>query len=186
MLWIVAFAELLVCWLLWSLAFVKPSRQAGKAKKEPGNRQSRLGIALVMLGFFLLWCYVRSSQMQKPAWELVASMLLGPPSVALAWAATRHLGKQWRYQAALRADHELIRTGPYAWIRHPIYTSMLGMMFATGFCWTWWPLFLAAVAVFLAGTEIRVRSEDKLLAERFGETFAEYRKRVPAFLPFLR
>ncbi len=40
-------------------------------------------------------------------------MILGPPSVALAWAATRHLGKQWRYQAAVSEDHELIQTGPY-------------------------------------------------------------------------
>jgi protein-S-isoprenylcysteine O-methyltransferase Ste14 len=186
MLWIVAFAELMVCWLVWSLAFVEPSRKAKEAKKEPGAPQSRRGIALVMLGFFLLWCYVRPNQFQKPAWELVASMAIGPPSVALVWIATRHLGKQWRYQAALRTDHELIRTGPYAWIRHPIYTSMLGMVLATGFCWTWWPMFLAGVAMFVAGTEMRVRSEDKLLAERFGEAFSEYRKRVPAYVPMMR
>jgi hypothetical protein len=55
-------------------------------------------------------------------------MVLGPPSVALAWAATRHLGKQWRYEAALSEDHELIQTGPYRWVRHPIYASMLGML----------------------------------------------------------
>jgi protein-S-isoprenylcysteine O-methyltransferase Ste14 len=186
MLWIVAFVVLVLCWLVWSFAFVKPSRQAGEGKKEPGAPRSRVGIALVVLGFFLIWFYMRPRQFEKPAWELVASMILGPPSVALAWAATRHLGKQWRYQAALRDDHELIRTGPYAWIRHPIYTSMLGMVLATGFCWTWWPMFVAAVAVFLLGTEIRVRAEDKLLGERFGETFAAYRKTVPAFLPFLR
>jgi protein-S-isoprenylcysteine O-methyltransferase Ste14 len=185
MLWIVAFAELMLCWVVWSLAFVKPSRQA-RGKKEPGAPRSRVGIALASLGFFLLWCYVRPNQFQKPEWELVASMVAGPPSVALVWAATRHLGKQWRYQAALREDHELIRTGPYAWIRHPIYTSMLGMVLATGFCWTWWPMFLAGLVVFVVGTEVRVRSEDKILAERFGETFEAYRKRVPAFVPFLR
>lgn len=186
MLWIVAFAELIVCWVVWSGAFVKPSRQAARDKKEPGARQSRVGIGLVMLGFALLWAYVRPKGFHQPAWEMVVSMVIGPPSVALVWAATRHLGKQWRYQAALRDDHELIRTGPYAWIRHPIYTSMLGMVLATGFCWTWWPMFVAAVAVFVVGTETRVRSEDKILAERFGEMFAEYRKRVPAYLPFLR
>jgi protein-S-isoprenylcysteine O-methyltransferase Ste14 len=186
MLWIVAFAELMLCWLAWSFAFVKPSRQAAAGKKQPGAPQSRVGIALVTLGFALLWTYVRPTAFHKHVWELVLSMVTGPPSVALVWAATRHLGKQWRYQAALRDDHELIRTGPYAWVRHPIYTSMLGMVLATGFCWTWWPMFLAGVVVFLVGTEIRVRSEDKILAERFGETFAVYRKRVPAYLPWLR
>lgn len=175
-----------LCWAVWTLAFVKPSRQAAGRKKQSGARQSRLGIVLVMVGFALLWAYVRPREFHKPAWELVLSMAIGPPAVALVWAATRHLGKQWRYQAALRDDHELIRTGPYAWVRHPIYTSMLGMVLATGFCWTWWPMFLAAVVVFVAGTELRVRAEDKLLAERFGEAFAGYRKSVPAFIPFLR
>ena len=113
-------------------------------------------------------------------------MILGPPSVALAWAATRHLGKQWRYEAALSEDHELIQTGPYRWVRHPIYASMLGMLLATGAAWTWWPMFVAALIVFLAGTEIRVRAEDRLLAERFQESFIAYRSRVPAYIPFLR
>jgi protein-S-isoprenylcysteine O-methyltransferase Ste14 len=186
MLSIVATVVLFLSWLAWSLAFVKTHREAGAGKRTAGAPQSRVGIALVVVGFALTWSYVRPTGFHKPAWELVASMVLGPPSVALAWAATRHLGKQWRYQAALREDHELIRTGPYAWIRHPIYTSMLGMVLATGFCWTWWPMFVAAVAVFLLGTELRVRAEDRLLAERFGETFAEYRKSVPAYLPMMR
>ncbi|HTV15431.1 MAG TPA: isoprenylcysteine carboxylmethyltransferase family protein [Acidobacteriaceae bacterium] len=139
-----------------------------------------------MLGFALLWTYVRPTGFHKHSWELAISMAIGPPSVALVWCATRHLGKQWRYQAALRDDHELVRTGPYGWIRHPIYTSMLGMVLATGFCWTWWPMFAAAVVVFLVGTEIRVRSEDRLLAARFGDAFDEYRQRVPAYLPLVR
>jgi protein-S-isoprenylcysteine O-methyltransferase Ste14 len=186
MLWIVATVLLLLYWVVWSLAFMKTHREAGGAKKEAGAPQSRVGIGLVVVSFALLWMWVRPSDYHKPVWELVASMVLGPPSVLLAWVATRHLGKQWRYQAALRADHELIRTGPYAWIRHPIYTSMLGMVLTTGLCWTWWPMFVAAVAVFMAGTEMRVRAEDRLLAERFGETFAEYRKRVPAYVPLVR
>ena len=113
-------------------------------------------------------------------------MVLGPLSVALAWAATRHLGKQWRYEAALSEDHTLIQTGPYRWVRHPIYASMFGMLLSTGFCWTWWPMFLTAILVFLAGTEIRIRAEERLLAERFKDSFYDYRSRVPAYIPFLR
>lgn len=113
-------------------------------------------------------------------------MIVGPPSVALAWAATRQLGKQWRYEAALIDNHELIQSGPYRLIRHPIYLSMLGMQLATGTTWTWWPMFIAAIVFFLAGTEIRVRAEDRLLAEHFRESFAAYRSRVRAFVPFLR
>jgi protein-S-isoprenylcysteine O-methyltransferase Ste14 len=186
MLKIVALAELFTAWLVWSLAFIRPRREAADRTEVAKAPSSRWGIGLVMLGFAFLWAYVRPIRYEKPAWELGLSMALAPPSVALVWRATRHLGKQWRYQAALRADHELIQTGPYAWMRHPIYTSMLGMLLATGFAWTWWPQFLAAIVFFVAGTEIRVRAEDRLLAERFGGTFAAYRARVKAYLPLVR
>ena len=139
-----------------------------------------------MIGFSLAWLYVRPSGFEKSAVSLIASMVLGPPSVALAWAAARHLGKQWRFEAALSEDHELIQTGPYRRVRHPIYASMAGMLLATGAARTWWPIYVAAVVFFLAGTEIRIRAEDRLLAARFGESFTAYRSRVWAFLPLFR
>ena len=109
-----------------------------------------------------------------------------PALAVLVWAATRHLGKQWRYEAALSEDHELIQTGPYRWLRHPIYTSMLLLLLAAGLAWTWWPMLLAALVFFVVGTEIRVRAEDRLLAGRFQESFGAYRSRVRAYIPFIR
>ena len=129
----------------------------------------------VMISFALVWSYVSPVCFEKPVLSLISSMVLCPPSVALAWAATRYLGKQWRFEAALREDHELIQTGPYRWVRHPIYTSMLGMLLAPGASRTWWPMFIAAVIAFLVGTEIRVRAEDRLLADRFQDSFLAYR-----------
>jgi protein-S-isoprenylcysteine O-methyltransferase Ste14 len=79
-------------------------------------------------------------------------MILGPFSTALASAATRHLGEQWRYEAALSEDHELIQTGPYRWLRHPIYTSTLLLLVAAGLAWTWWPMLVAALVFFRVGT----------------------------------
>lgn len=182
----VALVELVLCWVAWSLAFVKPRRLAAGRKKAVRAPASRWGIGLEAVAFALIWVYVRPMGFEKSPLSLIASMILGPPSVALVWAATRHLGKQWRYEAALSEDHELIQTGPYRWVRHPIYSSMLGMLLATGAAWTWWPRFIGAVVIFLAGNEIRVRAEDRLLAERFGSAFAAYRSRVPAYIPFIR
>jgi protein-S-isoprenylcysteine O-methyltransferase Ste14 len=113
-------------------------------------------------------------------------MVVAPFAVALSWWATRHLGKQWRYVAALTQDHEFITTGPYRLIRHPIYTSMFGMLLATVLALSWWPLGIAAVVFFVIGTEIRIRSEDALLAARFGEQFTAWRARTPAYIPFIR
>jgi len=185
MLEIAALAELACCWIAFSAAFVKPRKQASGRKTVASAPASKWGIFLVMVGFALVWAYVRPAGFEKSRLELIASMVLGPPSVALAWTATRHLGKQWRYEAALGEDHELIQTGPYRWVRHPIYTSMLGMLLATGAARTWWPMLVAALIAFLAGTEIRVRAEERLLAERFKDSFISYRSRVPAFIPFV-
>jgi protein-S-isoprenylcysteine O-methyltransferase Ste14 len=186
MLQIAALTELAVCWIVWMLAFVKPSKQAAGQKEAASAPASRWGIFLVMVGFALIWAYVRPIGFQKSSLSLIVSMVLGPPSVALAWAATRHLGKQWRYKAALSEDHELIQTGPYRWLRHPIYASMLGMLLATGAAWTWWPMWIGSVIAFLAGTEIRVRSEERLLAGHFGSSFSAYRSRTSAYIPFIR
>lgn len=186
MLLIAALTELGICWIGWSLAFVKPRKQAAGQQEVASATVSRWGIVLVMLGFAFAWAYVRPDGFQKSTLELVVSMVLGPPSVALAWAATRRLGKQWRYKAALNVDHELIQTGPYRWLRHPIYASMLGMLLSTLAAWTWWPMALGSVIAFLAGTEVRIRAEESLLAEHFGASFTAYRKRTYAFLPFIR
>ncbi len=183
---LVAWIVLLLCWILWCLAFVRPSREAKGQKKTVRAASSRWGIGLVSVGFFLVSVWVRPRGFEKSVPELILSMVLGPPSVALAWLAAHELGKQWRYEAAISEDHELIQTGPYKWIRHPIYTSMFGMLMATGAAYTWWPMWLAAVVVFVIGTEIRVRAEDRLLAGRFGQSFASYREHVPAYIPFIR
>jgi len=183
---IIALGELVGCWILFSLAFVKPRKQAAGQQAVVTAPASKWGILLQSLGFLLAWMYVRPMGFQKPTVSIIASMILGPASVALVWSAAQNLGKHWRYQAALNQDHELVQTGAYRLVRHPIYASMLGMLLAVGFVWTWWPMFFAAVIVFIAGTEIRVRAEDRLLEQRFQGAFVAYRSRVSAYIPGLR
>jgi protein-S-isoprenylcysteine O-methyltransferase Ste14 len=98
----------------------------------------------------------------------------------------RALGRQWRIDAGLNPDHELVTSGPYRVVRHPIYTSMLCVLSGTGFLIAPLPILLLSTLVFIAGAEIRMRIEDKLLASRFGERFEDYRRRVPAYIPFVR
>jgi protein-S-isoprenylcysteine O-methyltransferase Ste14 len=186
MLYTAALVELVLCWVAWGVGFVGARRRAAGQKKVVRAPVSKWGVVLQMLSFSLVCAYVRPAGFEKSWPSLAASMILGPPSVWLGWAALRHLGKQWRYEAALSEDHELIRTGPYARVRHPIYASMLGRLVTTGLAWTWWPMFVAGLMVFVVGTEIRVRAEEGLLAERFGDTFLEYRSRVSAYIPFVR
>jgi protein-S-isoprenylcysteine O-methyltransferase Ste14 len=127
-------------------------------------------------------------RMSEPArgWRLAAGVVCGASSAALAFWSVKHLGRQFRIRAGLWEDHELVQTGPYAAVRHPIYAALLLVVAATNLLLTRRPWWLVSMAVFLAGTEIRVRTEDCLLESRFGARFADYRRRVRAYLPWIR
>jgi len=84
-----------------------------------------------------------------------------------------------------RGPDELVQTGAYrlCGIRYLLMLCMLSMSIAVVGTLPRWPF---AVALGIAGTEIRVRVEDGLLRERFGSKFTEWQKRVPAYLPLVR
>ncbi|MBZ5611830.1 MAG: isoprenylcysteine carboxylmethyltransferase family protein [Acidobacteriia bacterium] len=178
-----AFVELLACWILWGLPFFFRSRKQPKDREAVTAPAAKWGIGVQAIAFFLAWFRIVRS---NPPGLLIASMLIAPASTWFVWRAVTHLGKQWRIQAGVYSDHELVRTGPYAVVRHPIYTSMLGMLIATGLVMTWWPVLIVAAAIFIVGMEIRIRAEEALLESRFGETFRQYRASVPAYIPFIR
>jgi protein-S-isoprenylcysteine O-methyltransferase Ste14 len=115
----------------------------------------------------------------------VLAMCAALGSVWLITAAVKTLGKEWSLTARLVEGHKLATTGPYAYVRHPIYTGMLGMLVATGLAISHWTALLAALVIFFVGTIIRVRSEERLLREAFGEQFDDYARRVPAIVPGL-
>jgi protein-S-isoprenylcysteine O-methyltransferase Ste14 len=186
MLEIIAWVFLAVCWIAWIMAFIKPRRSAAGQRKVVRAASSRWGIFLVMLGYACVWTFVHPTGFHKSSLSLIASILVGPPAVALVWMATRHLDKQWRFEAALSQDHELIQTGPYRWLRHPIYTSMLAMLIQVGLIKAWWPLFVAGIMFYIIGTEIRIHAEEKLLSARFGDQFNRYRRATSAYIPFIR
>ena len=182
----ITFAELVVCWFAWMVPFFRVARTSKGHEKVTRAPIARLGILFQMISFALAFSYLGQMKYPRPAAALIAAMVLAPLAVLLAWAATLHLGKQWRIDAALRSDHELVQTGPYCNIRHPIYTSMLLMLLAACCAWTRWPLQLVAVPLFLIGMEIRIHAEERLLSQRFGDAFTAFRARVPAYVPFVR
>lgn len=103
---------------------------------------------------------------------------------ALAFAAVRTLGKQYSGYVTLQEDHQLVQTGLYGVIRHPIYLRALLVMIGLPLVFRSW-LFLVMLplgAVFVAA---RIRAEEKLLGEQFGAEFEAYRKRTWRLLPYV-
>src|SRR4051794_15973231 len=131
-----ALTEFVVCWFVWVSVFARArraSRGHDKVTKAPG---ARLGIVLQVVGFVVATARSPRASQDRPAAFYAAAMVLAPMAVVLAAAAVRHLGKQWRLDAALRTDHELVRAGPYRLIRHPIYASMLLLHLAIVAAWS--------------------------------------------------
>ena len=79
----IAWIELVVCWIAWVLAFLKPSRQSAGQKTTERAPSSRVGIAFVFIAFLLVWVYVRPVGYHQPKAESIASMILGPFFVVL-------------------------------------------------------------------------------------------------------
>lgn len=98
--------------------------------------------------------------------------------------ARHHLGKNWSSMVMIQKGHQLIRTGPYRYIRNPMYTGMLiavtGAAIAIGILAA-----LAALVIAILSIMVKIRAEEELLRERFGNDYEEYRREVRALVPWV-
>lgn len=178
-------------WLVWiaywriSAADVKPTQR----HESPGSRAAHL-LPLLVAGV-LLW--IRGDA--EDGWlfrQLLAHSLTtfwtGAAIAAAglgfsAWARV-HLGRNWSATVTVKQDHELIRTGPYAIVRHPIYTGVLFGFIGTALAIGQWRGVLAVVIVFGSFWR-KLKIEERWMSETFGEQYRQYRARTRALIPFL-
>jgi protein-S-isoprenylcysteine O-methyltransferase Ste14 len=177
------FLMILVTSIIWMVPFFlrKPGPRT-PLKRDP---RARWGILIQSAAYALIWQGNFWTRSPAP-WRLILSAPLLAVACLISWTAVRALGRQWRFDAGVNEDHELVRSGPYRIVRHPIYTSMMCLFLGTGLLITRLPLLLLSFALLILGTEIRVRTEDRLLESHFGEALREYRREVPAYIPFMR
>jgi protein-S-isoprenylcysteine O-methyltransferase Ste14 len=185
MVWL-GWVVLVVSWLAWAYPFIFRAPHNQKRPSITAIGPTRAGLFLESLAIVLAFACRLPADSPPSWWRIACAIVCGPIGAALSWTAVRHLGRQFRVNAGLYEDHELVTSGPYAIVRHPIYTSLLAMLGCSLSILTPWQWAVLSLALFVAGTEIRVYTEDRLLASRFGERFFEYRKRVRAYVPFVR
>jgi protein-S-isoprenylcysteine O-methyltransferase Ste14 len=102
--------------------------------------------------------------------------------IALAIWARAHLGRNWSSHPTLKEDHELVTSGPYALIRHPIYTGLIFAALGTGLIeWPWVIVLLGMSIMFIW----RVGREEKLMTQQFPDQYPEYKKRTWALFPYI-
>ena len=114
-------------------------------------------------------------------WPMVGVVALG---FAFAWWARIWLGPLWSGQITVTPDHRVVETGPYAIVRHPIYTGILIAVFATAALKGTVPG-LAGAAIITLGLWMKARLEEGWLRQELGtDTYDAYRRRVPMLMPF--
>lgn len=105
--------------------------------------------------------------------------------IGIALWARYNLGQYWSARITLKEDHQLIRTGPYAYLRHPIYTGLDLAVLGTALTIDRWRC-VAGVCLIITGYVIKAKKEESLLAGQFGQAFDEHRKRTGFLLPRFR
>jgi protein-S-isoprenylcysteine O-methyltransferase Ste14 len=178
-----------LAWALWALSWIAASFWSARSVKRAAadTRLSRIvtiaGAALLFGGAFvwrhasLLW-----SIGTMAAFILAVLLLSG---FAFAWWARLHLGRFWSSGITRKEGHELVNTGPYALVRHPIYTGLIGAVLATAAAEATWFSLLGG-ALMALGLWLKAALEERFLREEFGPAaYDAYRRRVPMLIPFL-
>ena len=116
------------------------------------------------------------------AYALVGVMLVG---LLLTWLARIHLGRFWSSAITRKEHHRVVDTGPYAFVRHPMYTGVITALLATAVIQATAPA-LAGAALITYGLWLKARAEEHfLLVELAPDDYRSYCRRVPMLIPFL-
>jgi protein-S-isoprenylcysteine O-methyltransferase Ste14 len=177
-------------WLSWAVYWWALSRDVkGTAQRE--SIQSRLvHIVPLAIAVLLLWAptlrvpVLGERFIPLSAWPYWTGAAITAAGLLFAVWARRHIGANWSGIVTIKVGHELVTTGPYALVRHPIYTGVLLAFVGSTLARAEWRGILAiALATWALWRKLRI--EERWLRGHFGEAYQEYSRRVAALVPFI-
>src|SRR5438477_9098066 len=178
------------CWMLFAVIWLLAAFWTKRSVYQESRAQRLRYVIPILLGGFLL---AKGHRLSNPLNQRVI-----PHVEALAWTgavlcivglafciwARFTLGRNWSGVVTLKGGHELITNGPYALVRHPIYTGLLTMFVATVIV-EGHVAGLIAVPFVLVSFWIKLRHEEKLMLQKFPNEYAAYQQRVKRLIPFV-
>jgi protein-S-isoprenylcysteine O-methyltransferase Ste14 len=178
-------------WTAWILYWYASARgtKATARVESAGSRWMHLlplitGVLLVLYSPIVPWPAMRAHVLPwgtSAYWIGVA--LLAAGLAFTVWARV-HLGRNWSGIVTLKEGHELIRSGPYRWVRHPIYTGLLTAFVGNAIAYNAAGSF---IGVALCGVSLvrKLRIEERFMRERFGEEYSRYAASTAALVPLV-
>jgi protein-S-isoprenylcysteine O-methyltransferase Ste14 len=179
-----------VVWIVFVLYWqIKAADTKATQRLEPAaSRILRVLIFVIAIALLsipripLHWLYVQLwPQGYWPFWLGAALTVAG---LLFAVWAREHLGRNWSRSVTIKQGHELITTGPYAVVRHPIYTGILAGFLGMAIAISQVRGFIVVVLIFLVFW-LKLRMEEKWMRSQFGETYATYAQQTAALVPYL-
>jgi protein-S-isoprenylcysteine O-methyltransferase Ste14 len=178
-------------WTLWAVSWIVASGWTGATQKRPPVSGEILYRVLTFAGFGMVFMFQFFGGLDPlrlwrtpdaVGWGLAGLTVL---SLALAWWARLHLGMLWSARVTRKEGHRVVDTGPYALVRHPIYTAILsGALWVALDKGTIWSL--AGFVLLSIGYVLKARIEERFLRQELGEAnYDAYAKRVPMIAPFV-
>jgi protein-S-isoprenylcysteine O-methyltransferase Ste14 len=182
---------ILALWLAWALFWVVSARGA-KTTRRRESAASRFAhvFPLTVGGVLLAWHDIPVPWLALRLWpRSLAAYWCGVALIALGLAfavwARVHLGRNWSGTVSVKEGHELIRSGPYAWVRHPIYTGILAAVLGTAIT-SGTVRGALAVVIILAALVRKLRIEEGFMRDTFPGEYQRYCAEVPALIPFTK
>jgi protein-S-isoprenylcysteine O-methyltransferase Ste14 len=180
-----------LCWAATALVWLVTSLRLKAVQRvlSPGLRALQIGLqifgAVLMFSTVSLGSALQTQVLPHALLPQATGLALAATGNAIAIAARAYLGSNWSGVAVIRQNHELICSGPYALVRHPIYTGLVlavcGTAIAAGEVRQ-----LIAVPIFLVAIRIKQATEETLLTQAFGDRYRAYRHAVKwAIVPFV-
>jgi protein-S-isoprenylcysteine O-methyltransferase Ste14 len=176
------------CWIAWGGFWVVTAFRTKRTVERGGFFGYRVVAAILFVALFLLGRLLHVSADSR-LWRtplalgVVSDCLVAGGVIFSVWARVT-LGRNWSAEVTFKQDHELIESGPYALVRHPIYTGLLLM--AVGTATNYGQAIGFALVVSVGGAFWwKARQEERIMSRHFPDAYADYTSRVPAIIPFL-
>lgn len=180
-----------LAWILWFLSWLAATPWSAPTVKRVVNGGTTLSRLVIIAGAVMLFGGASAWLQGERLWRIdpAGAVLLAVPVLAsflFAWWARLHLGRLWSGMITCKAGHRLVDSGPYALVRHPIYTGLIGAALATAVEEATLPAMLGAALIAL-GLWLKAALEERFLRRELGaDLYDAYRRRVPMLVPFGR
>ncbi|HEY2013805.1 MAG TPA: isoprenylcysteine carboxylmethyltransferase family protein [Bryobacteraceae bacterium] len=175
-------------WVIFSLYWTYASRNSAATKNSESWLSTCFHQSVLTGAFMLLFAPVPGLTgwflPQRFHFLVPVGAVIQAGFVLLAVWARRHLGRNWSAEVRIGVDHQLIRTGPYRFLRHPIYTAMLGMFLGTAIASSQYHA-LVGLAILAAAYLRKTRLEEEILLQTFGADYDAYRRDTWALVPLV-